>query len=61
MPISTSKNYDEFSEEINKERGLSGRDSYEDGETKWYNMYDAMNVGFVTYIGFRNMIYNFTD
>lgn len=46
MPISTSKNYDEFSEEINKERGLSGRDSYEDGETKWYNMYDAMNVGF---------------
>lgn len=41
--------------------GLSGRDSYEDGETKWYNMYAAMNVGFVTYIGFRNMIYNFTD
>lgn len=41
--------------------GLSGLDSYEDGETKWYNMYAAMNVGFVTYIGFRNMIYNFTD
>ena len=40
---------------------ISGLDSYEDGETKWYNMYAAMDVGFVTYIGFRNMIYNFTD